>query len=143
MTILILGGRRARMCCSVSKSQRSALDALGAHLSYRNRPLDPKMAPKCFLPKWERDFGPGHFWAPPGLHLGRQGAPGRSKRAQRHPKRSNSTTLGMRNGRPRAPNTTKNRTRRNQDKTRQATTRQDRTRQDTTGQDKTINTRLD
>ena len=118
--------------------------ASGAHLSARNQRLGLKMVPKwspgvtVFLPKWPADFDPAHFWAPPGPHLARQGAPGRSKRAQRHPKRSNSTTLGLQNGRPRAPNTTKNRTRRNQDKTRQDKPRQERTgqkkRQDTTRQ---------
>ena len=119
--------------------------ASGDFLFSRNRPLGPKMVPKwspggtIFLPKWPEPIGPAHFWAPPGTHLGREGAPGRSKRAQRHPKRSNSTTFGMQNGRPRAPNPTKKQdaTKPRQDKTRQATTRQDRTRQDKTRQDKT------
>ena len=116
--------------------------ASGALLSSRNRPLGPKMDPKwspggtIFLSKTFAPIDPAHFWAPPGPHLGRQGAPGRSKRAQRHPKRSNSTTFGMQNGRPRAPNTTKNRTRRNQDKTRQDKPRQERTGQKK-GQDTT------
>jgi len=62
----------------------SGFDALGAHFSYPNQLLDPKVVPKwspgaAFRSKGLTPIDVAHFWAPPGSHLGRPGAPGRSR----------------------------------------------------------------